>query len=146
MNLFDLSDPAAPVLADEEILIPSTGYFWGESEALSEPLALQWYPEEGLLALPVQIWGYSGDWWNYYHWEEAAVLRVRGTRIERVGALNTTTADTSESYSWWWPSYGSNPWTRLVFIGDSLYAVTRSAVRAAEIGDTVGEAWGLALR
>jgi hypothetical protein len=146
VSLFDLSDPASPALAGQVGLAPAAGWFWVESEALSQPLAFQWHAEEGLLALPLHVWGSVGNWWCNLHWEEVAVLRVRGTEIERIGAVNTTTADTGESLTWWWWCYGCNPWTRAVFAGGSVYAVTRQTVRAAEVGETVGEGWDLALK
>jgi len=57
LQIFDVSNPASPQLA-QKYLIGTRG---SSSEALTDHLAFTWYPEQGLLSLPMTICEGGGD-------------------------------------------------------------------------------------
>ena len=105
-----------------------------ESEALRDPHAFNYFAPAGMLAVPMTIAEGAGP----EPWQ-------RGTPSFQGLCLYSISTDTGIEpvgrMAAGWPEdpYGSgNGWTRGVYIGDYVYAVTGSAVRALPLDDLGG--------
>jgi hypothetical protein len=128
LSVFDVSDFADPRLLHKEVL--SVG--WSDSEALRNHKAFTFWAERDLLAVPVR-YNERGEDGNWSYFAGLCVYRVTvADGIELLGRIDTASAD-SGYYYWYWPG-----WTRGVFVGDDVYAVTPDAVRAAAVADLGG--------
>ena len=121
LSIFDVSDLGNPQLVTaKQIGGPGTS-----SEAEYNHKAITFYPQENLLALPVQIYG---DSWEY----ETSAVQVYHVTPEDGIALRgqiSTEPDPAAEY----PSYWG--WSRGLFIDDTVFAVTEISVQAASLTD-----------
>ncbi len=119
LSIFDVSDLSNPQLVTtKQIGGPGTS-----SEAEYNHKAMTFYPQENLLALPVQIYG---DFWEY---ETSAVQVYHVTPQDGItlrGQISTEPNAAAEYPSYW-------GWSRGLFIADRVYAVTEISVQAASL-------------
>ena len=124
LSIFDVSDLSNPRLVTaKQIGGPGTS-----SEAEYNHKAMTFYPQENLLALPVQVYG---DFWEY----QTSAVQVYHVTPENGITLRgqiSTEPDSAAEY----PSYWG--WSRGLFIDDTVYAVTEIGVQAASL-DSPGE-------
>lgn len=121
LSVFDVSDFARPQLMfSSQIGGPGTN-----SEAEYNHKAFTFYPQENLLAIPVNLYGPE---WEYL-FSGVQVYRVSlQDGISLAGGISTA-QDTIYGY----PSYYG--WSRALFIEQSIYAVTEIGVKAAAMAD-----------
>ncbi|MCR4317840.1 MAG: beta-propeller domain-containing protein [Planctomycetes bacterium] len=132
INLFDISDLDSPQLLRQvdltDIPTPNDNQ-WSTSPALYDPKAFQWYPEQSLLAVPVEVYNYSND----YSYSMSAERNVH------VYAVNQTAGDfefvrkfgfTPDSSV---TNYYYDPFVRTVFIDRTAYAVTENLLRGIDL-------------
>jgi hypothetical protein len=133
MSIFDLSDFSDPELLSNEII----GDRGTSSEALYNHKAFTFWEENGLLAVPIDL---------YEHQTPPDYPYLRGERtFNGVYVYNVTvnggfqysgrisTQQVLDPYT-----YIYNEWTRSIFIGDNVYAVTPTSVYTAPIDDLEG--------
>lgn len=121
LSIFDVSDFSNPqLLASHSIGGPGT-----YSEAEHNHKAFTFYPQENLLAIPVDLyskqWDYEFSGLQVYHVTPEDGISLRGEI--------STSSDTGMGY----PTYYG--WTRGIFIEDLVYAVTEVGVQSASIAD-----------
>lgn len=132
VSVFDVTDFANPRLVNAEIV----GDRGTESEALHNPHAFTYFASAGMLAVPMTIAEGAGD-------EPSA----RGTRtfeglclftvstedgVELAARIATRSTDDLSGWGW-------GQWTRGLFVGDYVYVVTQSSVRALLLDDLDSE-------
>jgi hypothetical protein len=125
LSIFDVSDFAAPGLKHKLIL----GDRGTATEVAHNHKAFTFWPEKSLLALPVELYEYAAP--PVYPWEYG-IHSFSGLYVYRVspedgfvllGRVSTRSADDG-----WF-----TPWTRGVFVDDTVYAITADAVRRAPV-------------
>jgi inhibitor of cysteine peptidase len=130
LSIFDVTNFAEPNLMYHE----SIGTRGTYSEALDNHKAFNFFAPKALLAIPIDLYeGSTGDWsWGTHTFSGLYVYRVTVDEgFNLLGRINTSVRDASEPY---WYYYGGN-WTRGVFIGDNVYAVTNQLIRSAAASD-----------
>jgi len=124
LSVFDVSNPAKPRRASTYTFAGDGWQSW--SSALWDHHALAWFPEQGILTLPVQ----QGDWWSGS--TGLVVFRVDlaadGT-FTRLGEI----------------SHASGAVERGVRIGDFLYSVSTGEVKVHRVDDPTVELAGVTL-
>jgi len=124
LSVFDVSNPAKPRRASTYTFAGDGWQSW--SSALWDHHALAWFPEQGILTLPVQ----QGDWWSGS--TGLVVFRVDlaadGT-FTRLGEI----------------SHASGAVERGVRIGDFLYSVSAGEVKVHRVDDPTVELAGVTL-
>ena len=114
LSVFDVSNPAKPRRSSTYTFAGDGWQSW--SSALWDHHALAWFPEQGILTLPVQ----QGDWWS----------GSTGLVVFRVNlAANGTFTRLGEI------SHASGAVERGVRIGDLLYSVSAGEVKVHRIDD-----------
>jgi inhibitor of cysteine peptidase len=130
LSIFDISDFSNPKLLKGEVI----GDRGTSSEALYNHKAFTFWESEGLLALPIDLYELEGDQTSP---SDFGVMTFKGLYVyrvsieggfEKIGEIPTP--DALEDY---WYFY--NDWTRGIFIGDNVYAVTPEQVKSAKITD-----------
>lgn len=167
LTIFDVSDFAHPTLAYQEVIGADTGAY---SEAQYNPKAFTYFAEQGLIALPVSIYepyiyddggvtvidvdadgggGSDGDavmaepepvFEPYIPggFDGLYVYRVSTeTGFAKLGQISTRFEEAGYYYS---------NYTRGVFIGPDVYAVTDNGLRSAPLADVNGATRELLLR
>lgn len=125
LSVFDVTDFANPTLLHKEVI----GARGTSSEALHNHKAFTFWAAQDLLAIPIYLCegGGGGSSRGTHTFTGLYVYRVTvGDGIEHVGRIDTASSGSS---------YYRSGWTRGVFIGDDVYAVTPDAVRAAAVDD-----------
>lgn len=121
LSIFDVSDFSDPqLLVTKEIGGPGT-----YSEAERNHKAFVYYAQENLLAIPVDLYG---DGWEH----EFSGLQIYDISPE-AGISLRGQISTSPQSQLGYPSYWG--WSRGIFIGDMVYAVTEIGVQAASLSD-----------
>ncbi len=123
LSIFDVTDFAAP----KELHTETIGVRGTDSEALRNHKAFTYH--NGMLAFPIHL--YEGNAtppaWGYYTFGGLMVYRVSAeTGFAYAGRIATI----NQSSPWSW---GSNEWTRGAFVGQTVYAVSPLAVKAAAV-------------
>nr|QDY92635.1 hypothetical protein fos2004AM_00003 [uncultured Planctomycetota bacterium] len=128
VSLFDVSDPANPTTIHQLEI----GGYGSTSDVSYTHKAFTFLPDEGLLALPVQLWAEEADsswqWARDYQCEFEGVLCLTVDATEGFSELGRVASVVYQELGW-------TEWRRGAFIGDVLYALTPAGVRAAELGD-----------
>jgi hypothetical protein len=130
LSLFDVRDFAHPQLLHVEKI----GDRGSESEALYDPKAFTYWPDHDLLALPVDLYQHTAppqhpSQYGTYAFSGLYVYRVTAdTGFTLLGRITTTGEVLPPT-----PAYGG--WTRGLFVGPTVYAVTPDAIRSAAIDD-----------
>ncbi|MBN1342823.1 MAG: beta-propeller domain-containing protein [Phycisphaerae bacterium] len=126
LSIFDVTDFANPQLLHKKII----GGRGTESAALNDHRAFNFFAPKKLLAIPIDLYegGSGGPTYGEHTFSGLYVYRVTSEdgfdlqgRISTIDALDN------------WYYYSS--WTRGVFIGDYVYAVTDERIRSAGLGD-----------
>ena len=128
LSIFDVSDFASPELLYKERI----GVRGTESEALYDHKAFTFWEENGLLAIPVDLYEYETAP-NYL--SRSGIHTFTGLYVYRVTSENgfefLGRIRTASGFSY----YHSERWLRGVFIDESVYAVTHNTVRSADTED-----------
>ncbi|MBN1489842.1 MAG: beta-propeller domain-containing protein [Phycisphaerae bacterium] len=127
LSIFDVTDFANPTLMHKEPIGTRGTY----SEATSNPKAFNYYPQKNALAIPIVLYegDTSGPEWGTHTFTGLYVYRVTlEAGFDLLGRISTREVTTSPDY---WYDY--DWYTRGVFIGDDVYAVTDNVVKAAPI-------------
>jgi uncharacterized secreted protein with C-terminal beta-propeller domain len=119
VSLFDVADLAHPSRVDVEEIV-ADGYVWSEAEF--EHHAVSFFPESGILAIPVNIE-------PYYSWDGTAEptaprYELRVFRVDPDGGLTPLGQVQHDS-----------PVLRAVNIGDALFSISSDAVKASPVLD-----------
>ena len=157
LSIFDVSDFADPKLKHLEVIGGSEGEAW--SEALNNPKAFTYFPESGLVALPIEVYNYGffieddvvfidGDGGVSVDADPAPPLdsdfvvdeplfvpqEFRGLAVYRVstdgGFESVGRISTEFDDGFYWTAF-----TRGVFIDDDVFAVTNRGIRGAAVID-----------
>jgi len=128
LSIFDISDFANPTLLYKELI----GDRGTDSEALHNHKAFTFWPENNLLAFPVDLRVHAAqpvNAWAYGEHIFTGLFVYRATPengFEYLGSIDMIDASTSSYY---------NDWMRGVFIGSDIYAINREMIKAAPWGD-----------
>ena len=129
LSVFDVTDFANPQRQDVEIV----GERGTESEALYDPHAFNYFASAETLAVPIQLAEGAGpEPFNYGEmtFDGLYLFRVNTTAgIEYLGRISMQDVQDQNGWYYW------SGWTRGIFIGDYVYAVTASRVRAVPRDD-----------
>jgi len=121
LSLFDVSDPANPVVVDQ-VEIGGPGSF---SDVSSNAKAFAFLPQENLLALPVELTS-AASAFGVPAFDGVLIYRVDpASGFSSLGALPTAGGN-----SFFFPN-----WRRGAFIGDNAYSISTTGVVAAPLGD-----------
>ncbi len=112
VSLFDVSDPARPKRLDQHVVAG------GQSEAEADPHAVLWWPDTGLLVLPVADAKADG----------ALALQVTGDRLSKATRLAPAAAQ-------------AGPMRRAVVVGDVLWSLTDRGLLATDASTLDRLAW-----
>lgn len=141
VSIFDVTDFANPWRVDVEIV----GDRGTESEALRNPHAFNYSASRDILAVPMTIsevpdgQDYGPSAYGDPVFDGLCLYRVTAEEgIEPIARIATTSQD--DGYLTW------SAWTRGIFIGDYVYAVTDSAVQAAHLDDLTVTPYRLPLK
>lgn len=139
LSIFDISNPASPTLMHKEIV----GARGTNSEANYNPKAFNYFPAREALAFPIDL--YTGDTtgpeYGTHTFTGLLVYHVTVadgfTELGRISSVDEQ--GQGMGYCWnWWAGF-----TRGVFIGDYVYAVTDRQTKVAALADVntlVGQA------
>ncbi|MBM4021789.1 MAG: hypothetical protein FJ284_06030 [Planctomycetes bacterium] len=126
LSLFDVSDMSAPSEVDVVTLGGPDG--WTSSEAAWDHHAFAWFPQQGMLAVPVSSW----------HWSETT-----GSDSDFIVSLFAVDRDTGFSHAA--DVRHDSPVLRSLRIADRLYTVSGTAIAVHEIAGTHAELGRLAI-
>jgi len=138
LSIFDVTDPANPTLLHKEII----GGRGSNSEANYNPKAFNYYAPLGVLAFPMEVYS-EGTTGADYGGYEFTGLYVYDVSTEDGFSLKGRIAATDPSATAGCYYYGYGGFSRGVFIGNTVYAVTSTGVQAADLSDVgtiIGEA------
>lgn len=127
LSIFDVTDPAKPTQLHVET-IGSRGTY---SEANDNPKAFNYFAARGLLAFPVDYYGGNtfGAQYGTHQFTGLYVYRVSvGGGFEFLGRIGTSPGINNRGCY-----VGYSGFTRGVFIGDVVYAVTSRGVKSANV-------------
>ena len=128
LSIFDISDFSDPQLLYKELI----GDRGTDSEALHNHKAFTFWPENNLLAFPVDLRVHAEQPVNAWAYGEHIFTGLFVYRVtpengfEYLGSIDMIDASTSYYY---------NDWMRGVFIGSDIYAINREMIKAAPWGD-----------
>jgi Beta propeller domain len=129
LQLFDVSKPTEPKLLHKEKI----GTRGSSSEAATDHLAFNYFPERGLLAVPMTICEGGGD--GSYGTLEFSGLLVYDVSIEKGfekrGGIDH--GKNGESCSTWWSNANSTV-KRSVFLDDLVYSIAADRVKVQKLG------------
>jgi len=127
LSIFDVSDFSNPKLL-HTAKIGDTGTY---SEAMYNHKALTFWPEQNLLALPVNEYAVTpsenGDVWENTFNGMVVYHLTDDYDFEMLGRMNLYTYDETDT-TYYYPS-----WYRGVFIGDYFYGMTSRTVKAGPV-------------
>ncbi|HLD77925.1 MAG TPA: beta-propeller domain-containing protein, partial [archaeon] len=132
--IFDVTDVANPRVASSMTL----GAAGSNSEALQDHHAFLFDPERQLLVLPAQLTklpeGASGPHvYGEPDWQGALVFRATADSLELRGRVTHDSASAEKPDYWYWS--GGTAIRRSLTIGDTLYTVSSSLVKASALSD-----------
>ncbi len=134
LTIFDISDFSDPRLLHRTESETKIGDRGTSSDALYNHKAFTFWAEQGLLAIPVDLYEHESPPTNPWEW---GTLTFKGLYVFRVDLTNgfelLGRINTLAELDQYWLSYFD--YTRGIFIDDQVYAVTPAAVRSAEVDD-----------
>lgn len=148
IQMFDVSDPTNPTRIHQEVLSAGSesGWGWSYSEAEHDHRAFTFYASQNLLAVPVTLEDYSGDWASesYSHFSGIIVYRVSAEDgFVEVGRVSHSfipynryclgVEGEGDCAEWTFPWYVNM--RRSTFIDDYLLAISDQGVTASAISD-----------
>lgn len=119
ISLYNVSDPTNPT-EQSKYLFPQ----WSSTSAAYDPKAFLFDFEKGLLVIPVWISYYEEPYYNWTYWSGAYLFNVSvidGVSVRGAVAHGDT--------------YGYDSVLRELYIGDTLYTVSQSTVKATSLLD-----------
>ncbi|MDO9262689.1 MAG: beta-propeller domain-containing protein, partial [Desulfosalsimonadaceae bacterium] len=129
LSIYDITDFADPKLLHTAKIGDSGTY----SEAMYNHKAITFWPEQNLLALPVNEYtaalSEDGDMWENSFNGMVVYRLAEDYDFELLGRMNLYTYDASDT-TYYYPS-----WYRGVFIDDYFYGMTSTVVKAAPVDD-----------
>jgi inhibitor of cysteine peptidase len=129
LSIFDVTDFANPALLAKEVI----GVRGTESEADTNPKAFNYFAPMSSLAIPIALAeGPTQQPYDTGHYTFNGLYVYRATvadGFQLLGRISTGEVNPYYYYSWY--GYESAPYTRGVFIGDTVYAVSNKLVTAA---------------
>jgi hypothetical protein len=134
VSLFDVSDATDPTRLDAYALPES----WTEAE--HDPHAFLYWPENGLVVVPVWaqpvFFGEPGTVPDPYAIAGGAlVLRLDGDHLTEVGTLSHVRSDAPASYG------DDSSIRRSLVVGETLWTVSSAGALASDLGDLDEQAW-----
>ncbi len=132
VSMFDVSDFAAPVLADVEELDQSGQS--SSSEALYEHKAFQYWAPRGLLAVPMSSYIYRGD--EYQYSSSLALLNVdsQSGSLSRYGTIDHSRLYPPQADYWY-----NREIRRSIFMGDFIYVFSDRGITVHALDETLSE-------
>ena len=134
LNIFDISNFSNPKLLHRTEGETKIGDRGTSSEALYNHKAFTFWAEQGLLAIPVDLYEHESPPANPWQW---GTLTFKGLYVFRVDLTHgfelLGRIKTLAELDQYWHSYFD--YTRGIFIDDRVYAVTPAAVRSADVDD-----------
>jgi inhibitor of cysteine peptidase len=133
LTIFDVGDISNPVQLHKAVI----GDRGTSSDALYNHKAFTFWETNSLLAIPIELYEHQSPPAYPYSFGDFTfgglyVYRVGTTGgFEFIGRISTM-PDAPES------GYYHSPWTRGIFVGDNVYAVTPDSVNSAQINDIEG--------
>jgi uncharacterized secreted protein with C-terminal beta-propeller domain len=131
LQIFDVSDPTKPTLAHKEVI----GTRGSSSEALTNHLAFNYYPQRDALALPMTICE-GGQGGGEYGEMTFSGLMVYGVTAEDGFSLTGQVAHPPGQGigcdNWW--TEASTQVKRSVFMEDFVYSISESRVKVNAVG------------
>jgi Beta propeller domain len=131
LQVFDISDPNEPTLAHKEVI----GTRGSSSEALTNHLAFNYYPQRDALALPMTICE-GGDGGGSYGEMTFSGLMVYGVTPEEGFSLTGQVAhppgEEITCGNWW--TDASTQVKRSIFMEDFVYSISESRVKVNAVG------------
>jgi hypothetical protein len=127
LSMFDITNLADPKLMHKRVI----GVRGTDSEALYNHKAFTYWSEEGLLAIPMDLYEYKTAQTHPSQYGERTFVGLYGYRVslengfEQIGRISTVDLQT-------YPYYYSS-WMRGTFIGDYVYAIQQDGVSSAPI-------------
>ena len=112
VSLFDISDPKNPIRSANFLFQTDESFDWSESIAQSDHHAFAFFPQQGILALPVSTWNVNG------YESTAYILRIGKSDITLIGKV----AENGSA-------------TRNVRIGENLYAISSKEVKIVQLSN-----------
>lgn len=129
LSIFDVSDMSNPVQLWNKVI----GSRGTHSEANHNPKAFNFYASRGVVAFPIDVYGEGGPQpWSYGDrtFTGLQVYSVSAQAgIDYMGGISSMDDQQNGCY---WSYWG---FTRGVFIGDTVYAITQNGVKAANLSD-----------
>jgi len=131
LSIFDVSDFASPSLLHKEII----GTRGTNSEANSNPKAFNYLKEADALAIPIDLYEgqTTGPEYGQHTFTGLYVYNVTVSDgfklLGRISTQDVSSSPWGDVRAW----YGYDQYTRGVFIGDNVYAVTDSVVKSAPL-------------
>ncbi|HUS28144.1 MAG TPA: beta-propeller domain-containing protein [Kofleriaceae bacterium] len=130
LQIFDVSNMASPQLASRYLI----GTRGSSSEALTNHLAFTWYPEKGLLSLPMTICEGGGDG-TYGTNMTFSGLMVFDASIasgfSEHGRVPHTVSPDATCSNWW--TNASSAVKRSLFLDNFVYSVSDSELRVRDV-------------
>jgi hypothetical protein len=127
LSIFDVGDFASPQLTHKLIL----GDRGTSTEAAQDHKAFTFWPEENLLALPIELYEYAAppeQPWEHGQHSFSGLYVYRVSPEAGFSFLGRVSTGSTDSGAGWFTS-----WTRGVFVADTVYAITADAVRRAPV-------------
>jgi inhibitor of cysteine peptidase len=129
LSIFDVTDAANPLLMHKEII----GTRGTSSEANYNPKAFNYYPARNALALPIDLFEGSSMGPNYGQHTFTGLYVYSVTLADGFNLLGRISTAPGEQVDGCY--FGYYGYTRGVFLGDDVYAVTQRGVKSAAIVD-----------
>jgi len=128
LQMFNVTQPSQPLLAFKEVI----GTRGSASEAATDHLAFNYFPEKKLLSVPLTVCDSTSGIWSATPSFSGLFLYEVSTSsgFVRRGQLAHPTAASTLSCSGWW-TQASSAVRRTVFIDDALYAISDDFVQVA---------------
>jgi hypothetical protein len=134
LQIFDVSDPAMPLLAHRHVI----GTRGSSSEALTNHLAFTWYPEEALLAVPMTICegGDDGQYGEVMSFSGLMLFDVStAVGIGEHGRVAHPVPDSITCNNWW--TNASSAVRRSLFLDNFVYSISDAHLKVQDI-DALG--------
>lgn len=124
VTLFDVSDKKNPKVVSSYCLEDS------DSEIEYNPKAFIYYPEKGIVGVPVTKYVETGDEYEYINVRTYLMLKVSDGKLSLIHAYNHDSIDWSE-YEYDEDSY--NDFFRGTYIGETLYTMSETKICSFDI-------------
>jgi len=131
LQIFDVTDMSHPALAHKHII----GTRGSSSEALTNHLAFTWYPERGLLALPMTVCegGDDGMYGQTMTFNGLMVFDASvGAGFAEHGRVPHAVGEGISCGNWW--TDGSSTVKRSLFLDQFVYSISDAELKVRDVG------------